>query len=139
LFEKSLIKLLVHRGGFMNFYEFIFAFRPDLPKEVVDELNNKIQSYITDNKGKIDAFDNWGLTKLAYPIENYFDANFYLCRFSLAPEFISELRDIVRLTEKVLRYNIMKIEKDFSLRKKKAKKVVEEQKIEEKPEEKIVE
>ena len=119
----------------MNFYELIYAFKPDLSKEVVDELNNKIQAYITDNKGKIEAFDNWGLTKLAYPIENYFDADFYLCRFTIAPEFILELRETVRLTEKVLRYNFMKIENDFSLRKKRVKKVVEEEKVEEKPQE----
>lgn len=114
----------------MNCYEFIYAFKPDLSKEVIDELNNKIQSYITDNKGKIDAFDNWGITKLAYQIENYSDADFYLCRFNLDPEFIMELRDIVRLTDKVFRYNIMKIEKDFSLRKKKVKKVVEQERVE---------
>jgi len=111
----------------MNLYELIIAFKPDLSKEIIDELNSKIQSYITDNKGKIETFDSWGLKKLAYPIDKYFDADFYLCRFSLEPALVLELKEIVRLNEKIMRHNIMKIDKDFSLRKKRAKKVTEEQ------------
>ena len=48
----------------MNLYELIVAFRPDISKEVVDEWNSKIQSYITDNKGKIWGSAEADLTKL---------------------------------------------------------------------------
>jgi small subunit ribosomal protein S6 len=114
----------------MNLYEVIFAFKPDLAKETVDEINEKIKSYVTENKGEIDAFDEWGLKKFAYPVEKYFEGNFYLFRFSLDADLIIQIRDMLRLDERLIRYNIMKIDKDFSLRKKKHKKNIKERPVE---------
>ncbi len=106
----------------MNLYELIFSYKPDLSKELIEDLNTKIKSFISDNKGEIDSFDDWGQKKLAYPIDNYFEANFYFCKFKVLPKFILELRELMRLNENFLRYNIMKIECDFSKRRKKVRK-----------------
>ena len=110
----------------MNLYEVIFAYRPDLTKEVIDEFNEKLKSFITDNKGEIELIENWGMKKLAYPVKKYYDADYYFFKFKLAPSFAAAIKDMLRLNEKVIRFNVMKIEKDFSLRKKSKKKVVEE-------------
>src|SRR5574344_1640151 len=112
----------------MSCYELIYALSPDMSAEVVDEFNNKVQSYITENSGKIEAFDPWGLKKFAYPVNRKLEGNFYLVKFLLDPKYILEIREMARLNEQVLRYNFMKIEKDYSLRKKKFRKFNNEEK-----------
>ena len=105
----------------MNKYELVYAVAPNLDKENVEEFNNKVKSYIESNKGTVKSFNEWGLKKLAYPIKNYFEADYYFCEFSVAPEYIEELKNTVRLSSDCLRFSIIKIEKDFSVRKFKKK------------------
>ncbi|MDR0675653.1 MAG: 30S ribosomal protein S6 [Elusimicrobiota bacterium] len=107
----------------MNCYEFIYALDPETSVDVIEEFNNKIQTYIIEKSGTIESFDTWGLKKFAYPVSKKLEGNFFLLKFNLAAENILQINEMSRIDEKVLRYNIMKIEKDFSLRKKKFKKV----------------
>jgi len=117
----------------MNCYELIYALPGDASQEVMSDFNNNIKSQITENGGKIEGFDFWGLKKFAYPVKKKLDGNYYLIKFFLDSKFLLDLQNYVRINELVLRHNFMKIQKDFSIRKKKNRKI----NIEDKPKEEI--
>ena len=54
----------------MNKYETVFILTPVLSDDQMKETVEKFKSVLTDNGGKIENEENWGLRKLAYPIEN---------------------------------------------------------------------
>jgi len=105
----------------MNCYELIYALPGDASQDVMSDFNNNLKSLILKNGGRIDGFDFWGLKKFAYPVNKKLDGNYYLLKFFLDSKFLVDLQSHVRINELVLRYNFMKIEKDFSIRKKKRK------------------
>jgi small subunit ribosomal protein S6 len=53
----------------MNQYETVIVLTPLLSEDVAKEALAKFKKIITDNGAEIVAEDNWGLRKLAYPIE----------------------------------------------------------------------
>ena len=53
----------------MNNYETVFIATPVLSDEQVKEVVGKFRGVITENGGKIVNEENWGLKKLAYPIQ----------------------------------------------------------------------
>ncbi|MBR5865760.1 MAG: 30S ribosomal protein S6, partial [Alistipes sp.] len=53
----------------MNNYETVFIVTPVLSEGQVQEVADKFQGVITENGGQIVNVENWGLKKLAYPIQ----------------------------------------------------------------------
>ncbi|MCP4482533.1 MAG: 30S ribosomal protein S6 [bacterium] len=101
----------------MNSYELVYALVPNLPEEESNAMHQEIKSYITDNKGEIKAVNDWGLKRLAYPIQDCYEAPYFMIEFDIIPAAIDELKNIIRLNDASLRFAIIKINKDFSKRK----------------------
>ncbi len=53
----------------MNRYETVFIATPVLSDGQLKELVGKFQGVITENGGKVTPSEEWGLKKLAYPIQ----------------------------------------------------------------------
>lgn len=53
----------------LNHYETVFIVTPVLSEAQVKEAVEKFKTLITENGGKIENEENWGLRKLAYPIQ----------------------------------------------------------------------
>jgi small subunit ribosomal protein S6 len=53
----------------MKHYESVIVMTPVLPDEQVKEVIAKFNKLMTDNGAEIVHEDNWGLKKLAYPIQ----------------------------------------------------------------------
>ena len=53
----------------MNHYETVFIATPVLSDVQTKELFGKFQGVITENGGQIVSSEDWGLRKLAYPIQ----------------------------------------------------------------------
>jgi ribosomal protein S6 len=53
----------------MNHYETVFILTPVLSDAQMKEAVDKFKSVITENAGTIVNEENWGLRKLAYPIQ----------------------------------------------------------------------
>ena len=54
----------------MNNYETVFILNPVLSETQVEEAVQKFVDIVKTYKGSITIQENWGLKKLAYPIEN---------------------------------------------------------------------
>jgi small subunit ribosomal protein S6 len=75
---------------------------------------------ITENGGEMVHEDNWGLTKLAYPIEKKGTGFYHLFEYKANPEFIKVMEIAFRRDERVMRYLTVRMDKwsiDFNDRK----------------------
>jgi len=96
----------------MRMYETIFIVKPDLSEEETKGLTAKVQEVITGMKGDFKRLEDWGARKLAYPIEKFNRGRYYFLRFDGDAPLIAELERRLRLDDKVLRYQSVKLEKE---------------------------
>jgi small subunit ribosomal protein S6 len=98
----------------MRMYETIFIVQPDLGEEETKGLTAKVQEVIASMKGDFKRLEDWGSRKLAYPINKFTRGRYYFLRFDGDAPLIAELERRLRLDDKVLRYQSVKIEKEVA-------------------------
>ena len=54
----------------MNNYETVFILNPVLSEDQIKETVQKYEKFLTSKGAKIISKEDWGLKKLAYPIQN---------------------------------------------------------------------
>lgn len=96
----------------MRMYETIFIVQPDLGEEDIKGLTAKVQEVITGMNGDFKRLEDWGTRKLAYPISKFTRGRYYFLRFDGDAPLIAELERRLRLDDKVLRYQSVKLEKE---------------------------
>ena len=96
----------------MRMYETIIIVQPELGDEELKGLAAKIQEIIATMKGEFQRLEDWGVRKLAYPINKVTRGRYYYLRFDGEAPLIAELERRLRLDDKVVRYQSVKIEKD---------------------------
>jgi small subunit ribosomal protein S6 len=96
----------------MRKYETVFILQPDLGEDEVKSVTEKVESIITTLKGDMVRLENWGSRRLAYPIMKFNRGQYYYLRFDGSPELIAELERRLRLDDRVLRYQSVKLEKE---------------------------
>ena len=96
----------------MRMYETIIIVQPDLGDEETKALTAKVQEVISSMKGDFKRLEDWGARKLAYPINKFSRGRYYFLRFDGDAPLIAELERRLRLDDKVLRYQSVKIEKE---------------------------
>ncbi|MBR5466925.1 MAG: 30S ribosomal protein S6 [Bacteroidaceae bacterium] len=95
----------------MNQYETVFILTPVLSDEQMKEAVEKFKGVLAKCGAEIINEENWGLKKLAYPIEKKSTGFYELIEFKAAPEVIKTLEVAYRRDERVLRYLTVKMEK----------------------------
>ncbi len=95
----------------MNHYETVFIATPVLSDQQVKELAGKFRGVITENGGQIVHEEDWGLKKLAYPIEKKSTGFYYLLQFTGEGELIEKLETQYRRDEKVIRFLTFRMDK----------------------------
>ena len=116
------------KANFMNHYESVFILNPVLSDDQVKETVTKIESFLTKNGAEIISVENWGLKKLAYPIQNKQSGFYNLIDFNAPPKIINILEIELKRDERIMRYLNVKLDKyatDLSIkrRERKTKKV----------------
>jgi small subunit ribosomal protein S6 len=95
----------------MNHYETVFILNPVLSESQIEEAVQKFVDFIKTHKGSITSQENWGLKKLAYPIENKKSGFYHLFEFVAPNEVVSALEVEFRRDERVMRYLTVKLDK----------------------------
>lgn len=93
----------------MRRYETIFITHPDLSKESLFELQEKLNSIMTGWKGDLIKLDDWGTKKLGYGIRKNTRGHYFLLDYLAAPELVRELERNLRLNDGVLKFQTVKI------------------------------
>ncbi len=94
----------------MRAYEAIFVMKPNLEKEAMEELIEKVKKLIQDSQGEVLSVDDWGKRKLAYTVQGFNDGFYVLIKFKGSPELPGKLERMFRLTEIVIKHMITKLE-----------------------------
>ncbi|MFQ5867154.1 MAG: 30S ribosomal protein S6 [bacterium] len=95
----------------MRTYESIFVCPPDVPREEQEELARKFEKIITEGQGEVISCDKLGRRKLPYEIKGYKEGFMYCLNFNSPPTLIPELEKNYRVTDKVIRHLIVKVDK----------------------------
>lgn len=93
-------------------YETVFILTPVLSDDQAKEAAKKIKKTITDLGGKIVNEENWGLKKLAYPIQKKTTGFYHLLEFAgEGHEIISTLELTFKRDERILRFLTVALDK----------------------------
>jgi small subunit ribosomal protein S6 len=95
----------------MQQYEIVIVLTPLLSEETSKEAIAKFNKLIADGGAEIVQEDNWGLRKLAYPIQKKTTGYYHLTEFRAPGELISKLEIELRRDERVLRFLTIALDK----------------------------
>jgi small subunit ribosomal protein S6 len=95
----------------LNQYETVFICTPVLSEPQVKETVKKFRDIITDNGGEMVHEEDWGMKKLAYPIQNKSTGFYYLFEFKADPAFINKFEIELRRDEKIIRFLTVRLDK----------------------------
>jgi ribosomal protein S6 len=95
----------------MNQYETVFILTPVLSDVQMKEAVESFKTLLTSAGAEILNDENWGLRKLAYPIEKKSTGFYQLLEFTAEPSVIETLETQYRRDERVLRFMTFKMDK----------------------------
>ncbi len=101
-------------------YETVIILTPVLSEQQMKDAVAGYRGLITDNGGEIVHEENWGLTKLAYPIDKKGTGFYHLFEFKASPEFIKAWELAFRRDERIMRYLTLSLDRwaiEFNLKK----------------------
>ena len=95
----------------MNNYETVFILNPVLSEDQAKDTVEKFVKVLTSNKANVINVEQWGLKKMAYPIQKKSTGFYNLIEFAAAPETIGTLETEYRRDESVMRFLTISLDK----------------------------
>ena len=95
----------------MNNYETVFILTPVLSEPQMKEAVEKFTKVLTDNGATIVNTEEWGIRKLAYPIQKKSTGFYTLIEFDAEPTIVKKLETAYRRDERVIRYLTFRLDK----------------------------
>ena len=92
-------------------YETVFILTPVLSEDQAKEAAKKFEKILTDLGAKVNHRENWGLKKLAYPIQKKTTGFYHLIDYTGKGTEIAELELQFKRDERVLRFLTIALEK----------------------------
>ena len=99
----------------MNQYETVFILTPVLSEQQTKEAVEKIKDVLTSAGAEIFSEEDWGMRKLAYPIDKKSTGFYGMLEFRADPSIIKNYELQLRRDERVLRFITVKNEKYAAL------------------------
>jgi len=95
----------------LNHYETVFILTPVLSDVQMKEAVEKFKALLVENGSTITNEENWGLRKLAYPIQKKSTGFYSLLQFDGDASVIAKLETQFRRDERVLRFLTFRLDK----------------------------
>ena len=92
-------------------YETVFILTPVLSDTQMKDAVTKFKKVLTDNKAEVINEENWGLRKLAYPIQRKSTGFYQLLEFRTEPAVVDKLETEFRRDEKIMRFLTVGLDK----------------------------
>ncbi len=92
-------------------YESMYILKPDMGGRKERALVKRFSDIVTSNGGEIESVDEWGKKRLAYPIQYINDGYYVLMTFSAPAELPAELERNYRISDDILRYIVVNLDK----------------------------
>ena len=95
----------------MQQYESVIILTPLLSEDAAKEAIAKFKDILTEGGAEIISEDNWGLRKLAYPIQKKTTGFYHLTEFKAPGELIKKLEVEYKRDERVMRFLTISLDK----------------------------
>ena len=95
----------------MNQYETVFMLTPVLSDEQMKEAVKKYEDHLTGAGAEIVHEENWGMRKLAYPIQKKSTGFYQLVEYKAEGDVIADVETELKRDERVLRFLTVKLDK----------------------------
>lgn len=92
-------------------YETVFIMTPVLSDEQIKETVGKYQTLLKEGGAEIVDENNWGMKKLAYPIQKKTSGYYYLIEFKAEGTLIAKLETAYKRDERLLRFLTVSLDK----------------------------
>jgi small subunit ribosomal protein S6 len=99
----------------MRHYETIYIMNPNLAEEANKEVIEKFSSMIQKHDGVVVKIDEWGSKRLAYQIKKNDYGYYVLADYCGGPEITTELERELKLDDRILKYQTVKLEDNADL------------------------
>ena len=109
--SKKVTKPETDKDDGLRNYELVLVIKPDIAEEKFDATINSINQLVADGGGNLGEVEKWGKRTLAYPIAHLTEGNYVLARFALKPVLCQKLESSLEISEDVLRYLLIRVEK----------------------------
>lgn len=93
----------------MRDYELVVVISPSVTDDEVSATIEKINQFISERSGSTTEVNQWGRRKLAYPIKNFTEGNYFLTQFKMDPQLTAELEASLELWDEVLRHLLVRL------------------------------
>ena len=94
----------------MRRYELMLLFRPDLEDDKLQSAVEKVTRAIVNAGGTLTKVSPWGKRRLAYEIQHFRDASYFLLHFDIAPAQIRDLERGMLISDKYSPYMVYEVE-----------------------------
>ena len=95
----------------MNQYETVFILTPVLSEEQMKEAVKKYEDHLTSAGAEIVHEENWGMRKLAYPIQKKSTGFYQLIEYKAEGTVIADVETELKRDERILRFLTVKLDK----------------------------
>lgn len=95
----------------MNHYETVFILNPVLSEEQIKETVKKYEDILVSRGAKMISKEDWGLKKLAYPIQHKKSGFYHLFEFSAPGEILTPYEQEFSRDERIMRFLTVKLDK----------------------------
>ena len=95
----------------MNHYKTVFILTPVLSDVQMKEAVEKFKAILVAEGAEIVNEENWGLRKLAYPIQKKSTGFYQLLEFNADPSVIAKLEINFRRDERIIRFLTFRMDK----------------------------
>ena len=95
----------------MSNYETVFILNPVLSETQIEETVKKFEDFLKKNGAKMVAKEDWGLKKLAYPIQNKKSGFYHLFEFPGPGVVITPYEQEFKRDERIMRFLTVKLDK----------------------------
>ncbi|MGP1395185.1 MAG: 30S ribosomal protein S6 [Inquilinaceae bacterium] len=94
----------------MSYYECVFIARQDIPSSQVESLTETFTSILTENGGKVEKTEYWGLKSLAYRIKKNRKGHYVLLNIDAPHPAVAEMERQMGINEDILRNLTIRVE-----------------------------
>ena len=88
-------------------YELVMVISPAVDSEEASSTIENIHGLISSNGGSLISQNAWGMKRLAYPIDDYTEGNYFFTQFESDSSTTQVVEDALRLSENVIRHLIV--------------------------------
>jgi small subunit ribosomal protein S6 len=94
----------------MPFYEHVFIARQDISPAQVEALTETLAKIVSDQGGKVEKSEYWGLRSLQYKINKNRKGHYSLFNIDGPPAVVAELERQEKINDDILRFMTIRVE-----------------------------